>query len=57
MGPDGDTTAVVDSRLRVRGVAALRVADASVMPEVVNAPTHAACLVIGEKCADLISGR
>jgi choline dehydrogenase len=57
MGPEGDPAAVVDSRLRVRGVASLRVADASIMPEVVNAPTHATCVAIGEKCADLISGR
>ena len=57
MGPDADVDAVVDARLRVRGVDALRVADASIMPEVVNAPTHAACVAIGEKCADLISGR
>jgi len=57
MGPDGDAAAVVDSQLRVRGVTALRVADASIMPEVVNAPTHAACVALGEKCADLISGR
>jgi choline dehydrogenase len=40
----------------VRGIDALRVADASIMPEVVNAPTHAACVAIGERCADLISG-
>ncbi len=57
MGPDADVDAVVDARLRVRGVDALRVADASIMPVVVNAPTHAACVAIGEKCADLISGR
>jgi len=57
MGPESDTQAVVDSHLRVRGVDTLRVADASIMPDVVNAPTHAACVMIGEKCADLISGR
>jgi len=57
MGPDRDPEAVVDSRLRVRGIDALRVADASIMPDVVNAATHAACVAIGEKCADLISGR
>ena len=37
--------------LRVRGVQGLRVADASIMPEVVNATTHAACVMIGEKAA------
>lgn len=57
MGPDSDAAAVVDPALRVRGIEALRVADASIMPEVVNAPTHAACVAIGAKCADLISGR
>jgi choline dehydrogenase len=56
MGPETDASAVVDARLRVRGIDALRVADASIMPEVVNAPTHAACVAIGERCADLISG-
>jgi choline dehydrogenase len=57
MAPESDPEAVVDARLRVYGIAGLRVADASVMPEVVNAPTHAACVVIGEKCAALITGR
>jgi len=57
MGADADVDAVVDARLQVRGVEALRVADASIMPEVVNAPTHAACVAIGEKCSDLVSGR
>ncbi|MCC7177035.1 MAG: FAD-dependent oxidoreductase [Acidobacteria bacterium] len=55
MGPGAEPMAVVDSALRVRGVEGLRVADASIMPEVVNAPTHAACVMIGEKAADLIS--
>jgi choline dehydrogenase len=54
MGPASDGDAVVDARLRVRGVEGLRVADASIMPEIVNAPTHAACVVIGEKCAALL---
>jgi choline dehydrogenase-like flavoprotein len=31
------------------------VADASIMPEVVNAPTHAACVMIGETCADMVT--
>jgi choline dehydrogenase len=54
MGPATDTMAVVDSALRVRGVQGLRVADGSIMPEVVNAPTHAAAVLIGEKAAMLI---
>lgn len=51
MGPVSDPTAVVDARLRVHGVAGLRVADASIMPDIVNAPTNAACVAIGEQCA------
>jgi len=40
----------------LRGVEGLRVADASIMPEIVNATTHAACVMIGEKCAELVKG-
>jgi len=54
MGPSGDAGAVVDPLLRVQGVSGLRIADASIMPEVVNAPTNAACVMIGEKAADLL---
>jgi choline dehydrogenase len=54
MGAPDDPGAVLDPRLRVRGVAGLRVADASVMPRVVAGNTNAACLLIGEKAADLI---
>jgi choline dehydrogenase len=57
MGPDSDAGAVVDASLRVHGIEGLRVADASIMPEVVNAPTHAACVAIGEKCSALLTGR
>jgi choline dehydrogenase len=56
MGPDGDDGAVVDAGLRVRGVEGLRVADASIMPAAINAPTHAACAAIGERCAALVRG-
>jgi choline dehydrogenase len=54
MGPAGDAMAVVDAALRVRGVEGLRVADASIMPEIVNATTNAACVMIGEKASDLL---
>ena len=49
-----DSLAVVDERLRVHGVAGLRVADASIMPRLINANTNAPCIMIGEKAADMI---
>ncbi len=55
MGADPDST--VDEALRVRGVEGLRVIDASVMPSVVGANTHAATVMIAERGADLILGR
>jgi choline dehydrogenase len=56
MGPAADPSAVVDHELRVHGLEGVRIADASIMPEIVSAPTHAACAMIGEKCASLVAG-
>ena len=55
MGPATDRDAVVDADLRVHGIDGVRIADASIMPEIVTAQTHAACVMIGEKCASLIA--
>ncbi|MEQ1930016.1 MAG: GMC oxidoreductase, partial [Parvularculaceae bacterium] len=52
MGADGKSA--LDTKLRVRGVEALRVADASVMPTLVGGNTNAPSIMIGEKAADLI---
>lgn len=54
MGPQHDRTSVVDPRLRVKGINRLRVADASIMPEVTSAHTNAPTIMIGEKVADMI---
>ena len=51
-----DAMAVVDDRLHVHGLAGLRVADGSIMPTLVSGNTNAACIMIGEKCADLVRG-
>lgn len=49
--------AVVDPELRVHGIEGLRVADASVMPEVPRGNTNASAIMVGEKAADLLRAR
>jgi choline dehydrogenase len=54
MGPDSDPLAVVDAQLRVKGIEGLRVADASIFPELIGGNTNAPVIMIGEKASDLI---
>ncbi|XP_061934725.1 glucose dehydrogenase [FAD, quinone] isoform X2 [Apis cerana] len=54
MGPRGDPTAVVDPRLRVYGVKGLRVADGSIMPQIVSGNPNAPIIMIGEKASDMV---
>jgi choline dehydrogenase len=49
-----DAMSVIDDQLRVHGIAGLRVADASIMPTIISGNTSIPCMMIGEKCADLI---
>jgi choline dehydrogenase len=49
-----DPMAVVDARLRVHGIAGLRIADASIMPTLTSGNTNAPAIMIGEKAADMV---
>jgi choline dehydrogenase-like flavoprotein len=55
MGPGTDPGAVVDQRLRVRGVAGLRVVDTSVMPQVTSRGPAATAVMLGERAAELMT--
>ncbi|KAJ9600021.1 hypothetical protein L9F63_009685, partial [Diploptera punctata] len=54
MGPQSDSSAVVDPELKVHGIKGLRVADSSIMPEIASTPINAVAIMIGDRCADFI---
>lgn len=52
----GDGGGVVDTRLRVRGIDSLTIADNSVMPRLVSGNTNATAIAIGERAAEFVLG-
>ncbi|GLQ36200.1 glucose-methanol-choline oxidoreductase [Amylibacter marinus] len=56
MGKDGDPMAVLDPRMRVRGIKGLRVCDLSAMPNINAGNTQAPAMMMGDRCADIIMG-
>ena len=57
MGADGDPLAVLDARMRVRGVEGLRICDMSVVPDINAGNTNAPAMMLGDRCADLVMGK
>jgi choline dehydrogenase-like flavoprotein len=57
MGTASDPMAVLDSRMRVRGIEGLRVCDLSAMPNINAGNTNAPAMMLGSRCAELITGR
>lgn len=57
MGADGDHDAVLDAKMRVRGVSGLRVCDMSAVPNINAGNTNAPAMMLGDRCADFIMGR
>ena len=57
MGPASDAMAVVDARGNVHGLEGLRIADASIMPNIPRANTNLTAIMIGERIADFMRGR
>lgn len=57
MGDPRSYKTVLDPQLRVKGVTGLRVADISIMPNIVSGNTNAPAMMIGEKAADIIKGK
>ena len=56
MGPDHDEMAVLDDKLRVRGIQGLRVFDVSMMPTLVSGNTNAPALAIADRAVTLMMG-
>jgi choline dehydrogenase len=54
MGAPDDSMAVVDPRLRVRGITGLRIADCSIMPMIISGNTSIPAMMVGERCASMV---
>lgn len=56
MGADGDPMAVLDAKMRVRGIEGLRVADMSAVPDINAGNTNAPAMMLGDRCATFVRG-